>query len=113
METGYVSALTDMFGGKRTCSLISLGGVPSRACRRFVRRLSEQADIPVYAFVDCDPYGVANIYRSLKVGSGNAAHVNHLFCVPKARFLGVTPDDIRSQMSTHPLKDIDVKPMMR
>ena len=65
-----------------------------RACRRFVRRLSEQADIPVYAFVDCDPYGIANIYRSLKVG-GNAAHVNHLFCVPKA-LLGVTPEDIKS-----------------
>jgi DNA topoisomerase-6 subunit A len=98
------------FWRKRNCILVSLGGVPSRACRRFVRRLSEQADIPVYAFVDCDPYGIANIYRSLKVGSGNAAHVNHLFCVPKARFLGVTPDDIKKyKLPTHPLKEIDIK----
>jgi len=98
------------FWRKKNCILISLGGVPSRACRRFVRRLSEQANIPVYAFVDCDPYGIANIYRSLKVGSGNAAHVNHLFCVPKARFLGVTPDDIKKyKLPTHPLKEIDIK----
>ena len=84
--------------------------MPSRACRRFVRRLSEQADIPVYAFVDCDPYGIANIYRSLKVGSGNAAHVNHLFCVPKAALLGVTPEDIKKyKLPTHPLKEIDIK----
>ena len=98
------------FWRKKNCILISLGGVPSRACRRFVRRLSEQADIPVYAFVECDPYGIANIYRSLKVGSGNAAHVNHLFCVPKARFLGVTPEDIKKyKLPTHPLKEIDIK----
>ena len=98
------------FWRRKNCILVSLGGVPSRACRRFVRRLSEQAKIPVFAFVDCDPYGIANIYRSLKVGSGNAAHVNHLFCVPGARFLGVTPNDIKKyKLPTHPLKDIDIK----
>jgi DNA topoisomerase-6 subunit A len=75
-----------------------------------VRRLSEQCKLPVYAFVDCDPYGISNIYRTLKVGSGNAAHINKFFCVPNATFLGVTPDDIREyDLPTHPLKDVDVK----
>ena len=73
------------------CILVSMGGVPTRATRRFIRRLSDDLKIPVYAFVDCDPYGICNIYRTLKVGSGNAAHLNEFFCVPKARFLGVTP----------------------
>ena len=59
-------------------------GVPTRATRRFIRRMSEELDIEVYAFVDCDPYGICNIYRTLKVGSGNAAHVNDVFCVPKS-----------------------------
>ena len=40
------------------------------------------------------PYGFANIYRTLKAGSGNAAHINRFFCVPRAQFLGVTPQDI-------------------
>ncbi len=92
------------------CILISLGGVPTRACRRFVRRLSDEKGIPVYVFVDGDPYGFSNIYRTLKVGSGNAAHLNEYFCVPQARFLGITPQDIVDyELPTHPLKDVDVK----
>lgn len=98
------------FWRKQKCILIEMGGVPSRACRRFVRKLSEQANIPVYAFTDCDPYGFANIYRTLKVGSGNAAHINQFFCVPNATFLGVTPQDIVDyKLPTHPLKEVDVK----
>lgn len=92
------------------CILISMGGVPSRACRRFTRRLADEHKLPVYVFTDGDPYGYFNIYRTLKVGSGNAAHLNEFFCVPQARFLGVTPDDIRQyDLPTHPLKDVDRK----
>jgi len=92
------------------CVLVSMGGVPTRATRRFVRRLSEAKKIPVYAFVDGDPYGICNIYRTLKVGSGNAAHVNQYFCVPNATFLGVTPQDVLDyDLPTHPLKDVDIK----
>lgn len=95
---------------KANCILVSMGGVPTRACRRFIRRLSETKKIPVYAFVDSDPYGFGNIYRTLKVGSGNAAHINKYFCVPNARFLGVTPQDIIDyKLPTHPLKEIDIK----
>jgi DNA topoisomerase-6 subunit A len=94
------------------CVLVSMAGVPTRATRRFIRLLSEEKRIPVYAFVDCDPYGIANIYRSLKVGSGNAAHINRFFCVPNASFLGVTPKDIvdfKLEDATHPLVQVDVK----
>jgi DNA topoisomerase-6 subunit A len=92
------------------CILVSMAGVPTRSTRRFIRKLSDDCELPVYAFVDCDPYGISNIYRTLKVGSGNAAHLNQFFCVPQARYLGVTPDDIREyQLPTHPLLDVDVK----
>jgi len=92
------------------CILISLGGVPTRACRRFIRRLSDDCKLPVYVFVDGDPYGYSNIYRTLKVGSGNAAHLNEFFCVPQAKFLGVTPQDIVDyELPTHPLKEVDIK----
>ncbi len=98
------------FYDKHHCILVSMGGVPSRACRRFVRRLSDNKKLPVYVFTDGDPYGYLNIYRTLKVGSGNAAHLNEFFCVPKARFLGVTPDDIvEYELPTHPLKEVDKK----
>lgn len=97
---------------RANCILVSMGGVPTRACRRFVRRLSESAKIPVYAFTDCDPYGIGNIYRTLKVGSGNAAHINQFFCVPGATYLGLTPQDIVEyglNKATHPLGDQDRK----
>jgi len=98
------------FWKKQGCILISLGGVPTRACRRFIRRLADDKNLPVYVFTDGDPYGYANIYRTLKVGSGNAAHINKFFCVPQARFIGVTPQDIIDyKLPTHPLKDIDIK----
>jgi len=92
--------------------LISMGGVPTRACRRFIRRLADDKKIPVYAFVDGDPYGITNIYRTLKVGSGNNAHLNQFFCVPQASYLGVTPQDIidyKLKDATHPLEEVDIK----
>jgi DNA topoisomerase-6 subunit A len=95
---------------KANCVLVSMGGVPTRACRRFIRRLADEMKIPVYVFTDGDPYGYLNIYRTLKVGSGNAAHINKYFCVPQAKFIGVTPQDVIDyKLPTHPLKDIDIK----
>ena len=100
------------FWRKKKCILIETMGVPTRATRRFIRKLSDAKKIPVYAFVDCDPYGISNIYRTLKVGSGNAAHLSQFFCVPKATYLGVTPQDIidfKLQDATHALGETDIK----
>ena len=112
IETGgmFQRLQSHRFWERSNCILIEMGGVPTRAVRRFVRRLSDEKKLPVYAFVDCDPYGIANIYRTIKVGSGSAAHVNKFFCVPATRFLGVTPQDIIDyDLPTHPLKDVDIK----
>jgi len=112
IETGgmFQRLQSHKFWRSANCILVSMGGVPTRATRRFIRRLADEKKIPVYAFVDCDPYGVSNIYRTLKVGSGNAAHINQFFCVPQAHFLGVTPQDIKDyDLPTHPLKDVDIK----
>ena len=94
------------------CILVELAGVPSRATRRFIRRMADSCKLPVYAFTDCDPYAFANIYRTLKVGSGNAAHISRFFCVPQAQFLGVTPQDIidhKLMDATHKLQPVDIK----
>ncbi|MAF99330.1 MAG: DNA topoisomerase VI [Nanoarchaeota archaeon] len=95
---------------KANCIIIGMGGVPTRSARRFIRKLSDAHKLPVYVFTDGDPYGFGSIYRTLKVGSGNAAHINEYFCVPNAIFLGVTPQDIEDyKLPTHPLKDVDIK----
>jgi DNA topoisomerase-6 subunit A len=97
---------------KAKCILISMSGVPTRACRRFIRRLADDRNLPVLVFTDGDPYGYCNIYRTLKVGSGQAAHINTFFCVPQAHYLGVTPWDIKEfhlEDATHPLEEVDIK----
>jgi len=112
IETGGVfqRLQSHKFWQSANCILVSMAGVPTRATRRFIRKLSDECKIPVYAFVDCDPYGISNIYRTLKVGSGNAAHLSQFFCVPQARYLGVTPQDIVDyELPTHPLLEVDVK----
>lgn len=100
------------FFERANCILVSMSGVPTRACRRFVRRVADDLKLPVLAFTDGDPYGYCNIYRTLKVGSGQAAHINRYFCVPQVHFLGVTPQDILDyhlEDATHPLEDVDIK----
>jgi DNA topoisomerase-6 subunit A len=100
------------FWQKANCILVEMAGVPARATRRFIRRLTDDSDLPVYCFTDCDPYGFANIYRTLKAGSGNAAHINQFYSVPRAQFLGVTPQDIVDyglSDATHPLLKTDIK----
>jgi DNA topoisomerase VI subunit A len=97
---------------KADCVLVSMSGVPTRACRRFIRRLADDQNLPVLVFTDGDPYGYCNIYRTLKVGSGQSAHINRFFCVPQARYLGVTPQDIIDydlEDATHPLEEADIK----
>ncbi|MHC4972773.1 MAG: DNA topoisomerase IV subunit A [Planctomycetota bacterium] len=94
------------------CILVEMAGVPTRATRRFIRRLADAHNLAVYAFTDCDPYAFANIYRTLKVGSGNAAHISRFFCVPQAHYLGVTPQDIidhKLMDATHQLQAVDIK----
>ncbi len=101
-----------LFYEQAECILISMSGVPTRACRRFIRRLADDQNLPVMVFTDGDPYGYCNIYRTLKVGSGQAAHINRYFCVPQARYLGVTPQDIIDyglEDATHPLEAVDIK----
>lgn len=100
------------FFEKANCILVSMSGVPTRACRRFLRRLADDMGLEVLAFTDGDPYGYCNIYRTLKAGSGQAAHINRYFCVPQVKFLGVTPQDIidyRLEDAAHPLEDVDIK----
>jgi DNA topoisomerase-6 subunit A len=112
IETGgmFQRLQSHRFWERANCILVDMGGVPTRAVRRFVRRLADEQGLAVYAFVDCDPYGIANIYRTIKVGSGSSAHINRFFCVPTAKFLGVTPQDIIDyELPTHQLKEVDIK----
>jgi len=60
---------------------------------------------------DCILVSMAGVpTRAVRRFIRNNAHLNSFFCVPKAHFLGVTPQDIVDyKLPTHPLKDVDIK----
>jgi DNA topoisomerase-6 subunit A len=72
--------------------LIHLAGQAPRGTRRLIRRLNTELKLPVYAFVDGDPWGV-HIYNVIASGSAAAAHLTGL-TTPDAIWMGLTATDI-------------------
>ena len=86
---------------------------PTRATRRFVRqacpRPMQDPRLRLRRLRSLRHF--SNIYRTLKVGSGQHGPPEPASSAcRKARFLGVTPQDILDyELPTHPLLDVDVK----
>ncbi|GAB4314611.1 MAG: DNA topoisomerase IV subunit A [Methanobacteriaceae archaeon] len=88
--------------------IVGLKGQAARATRRFLKRVNEELNLPVYICNDGDPWGF-HIAMVIISGSAKLAHVNHELATPNAKFLGVTASDIINyDLPTDPLKDIDV-----
>ena len=82
------------FWNKESCLLITAKGMPDRATRRFVRRLNEEYNLPIYVLTDGDPYGWY-IYSVYKSGSIKLSYESDRLATPEAKFVGVTATDIR------------------
>lgn len=83
----------DKFWRKHNCILIGAQGQAARGTRRLIKRLSEEFNLPVYVFCDCDAYGWY-IYSVIKTGSMNLAHTSEKLATPNAKFIGLTMSDI-------------------
>uniref|UniRef100_A0A7J3QF37 Type 2 DNA topoisomerase 6 subunit A n=1 Tax=Ignisphaera aggregans TaxID=334771 RepID=A0A7J3QF37_9CREN len=81
------------FWRKYKAILITSAGQPDRATRRFVRRLNEELNLPVYILTDADPYGWY-IYSVFRIGSITLSYESERLATPKAKFLGVSMSDI-------------------
>ncbi len=89
------------FWRKYRAILVTGSGQPDRATRRFVRRLHDEYNLPVYVITDSDPYGWY-IYFVYKVGSINLSYESERLATPKARFLGVQMSDVFGYGSKKP-----------
>ncbi len=101
----------DKFWKKVNCVLVTTQGQAARGVRRVIQRLSDENKLPVYVFTDLDAYGLY-IYSVIKFGSISLAHVSDRLGTPKAKFLGLTMDDIdefKLQNFTIKAKDVDIK----
>jgi DNA topoisomerase VI, subunit A len=75
--------------------LVTSAGQPDRATRRFVRRLNEELNLPVYILTDSDPYGFY-IYSVFRVGSITLSYESERLATPKARFWGSSRVDLQA-----------------
>lgn len=82
----------DKFWSKHNCILIHGQGMAPRGVRRLLHRLVNELNIPLYVFVDNDPWGFY-IYSVIKQGSINLAYESMRMAVPSAKFIGLSSFD--------------------
>ncbi len=80
------------FWQKHRCVLLHGQGQPPRGVRRLLCRMVEELKLPLYVFVDNDPWGYY-IYSVVKQGSINLAYESRRMAVPSARFVGLSSFD--------------------
>ncbi|MBI3828126.1 MAG: DNA topoisomerase IV subunit A [Planctomycetes bacterium] len=82
----------DKFWRKHKCIILHGGGQPPRGVRRLCYRFVNELKLPLYVYVDNDPWGYY-IYSVLKQGSINLAFESQRMAVPSARFIGLSSFD--------------------
>lgn len=82
----------DKFWKKHKCILVHGQGMAPRGVRRLLYRLQTELKLPIYVFVDNDPWGFY-IYSVIKQGSIKLAYESRRMAVPKARFIGLSSFD--------------------
>ncbi|XP_064460695.1 meiotic recombination protein SPO11-like [Ornithodoros turicata] len=75
------------------CVLITGKGFPDVNTREMLRRLHDDLDVPVYALVDADPYGIEIL---CVYAFGSLALADETLAVPRIRWLGIHPSDIET-----------------
>jgi len=97
IETGgmFDRLVENGFDTSSRAVLVHLKGQPARSTRRFIKRLSEEKNIPVLVFTDCDPWSY-RIFASVAYGAIKTAHISEYLATPASQYLGVTPADIEN-----------------
>ncbi len=110
IETGgmFARLAENQFDSKANCTLVHLKGQPARSTRRLIKRLNEEAGLPVVVFTDGDPWSF-RIFASVAYGAIKTAHISEYLATPTAQYLGVTPSDIINyDLPSDKLTDRDV-----
>ena len=82
----------DKFWRRHQCILVTGQGQPPRGVRRLLHRLVDELKLPLYVFVDNDPWGYY-IHSVVKQGSINLAFESARMAIPDARFVGLSSYD--------------------
>jgi len=110
IETGgmYARLIENGFPERYGCILVHLSGQPARSTRRLIKRLNDEAGLPVTVFTDGDPWSF-RIFASVAYGAIKTAHISDYLATPAAQFIGITASDILNyDLPTDRLSDKDL-----
>jgi DNA topoisomerase VI subunit A len=110
-EAMFERLIEEGFPKDNNCLLIGVGGQAARGARRLIHRVHTELELPTYVFTDGDPYGWY-IYSVIKQGSMALAAHSEFMSVPKAQYIGMTLDDVKTyklENVTEQMKDGDIK----
>jgi len=88
----YQRFLEEKVPQKYKAIVVHTAGQAPRATRKFIRRLNQELELPVYIFSDADPWGM-HIASVIIFGSALSAHVRELN-VPDGVWAGLWASDI-------------------
>ncbi|MBT4192147.1 MAG: DNA topoisomerase IV subunit A [Candidatus Diapherotrites archaeon] len=110
-EAMFERLIEEGFPKANKCLLIGVGGQAARGARRLIHRVHTELELPTYVFTDGDPYGWY-IYSVIKQGSMALAAHSEFMSIPKAQYIGMTLDDVKTyklENVTEQMKDGDIK----
>lgn len=92
-DAAYNRLAEDRFYNHFPCILLTGKGQPDVATRMFLRRITSELKLPVFAFVDSDPYGlkILSVYMS---GSKAMSYDSASLTTPDIKWLGLRPSDL-------------------
>ncbi len=92
-QAAFLRLAEDKFYEKYPCVIITGSGQPNVATRIFLRRMSYELQLPVFAIMDSDPYGL-DILRVYGLGSKALSYESYELATPNIKWLGVRPTDL-------------------
>ncbi len=81
------------FWRKYPCILLTAQGVGNVAVRMFLKRLSKELNLPVFALVDADPFGMY-IFSVYLRGSKRLSYESPFLATPNIKLLGLLTRDL-------------------
>ncbi|HUU78931.1 MAG TPA: hypothetical protein VMX55_11335 [candidate division Zixibacteria bacterium] len=92
-QAAFLRLAEDKFYEKYPCVIMTGSGQPNVATRIFLRTMSHDLQLPVFAIMDSDPYGL-DILRVYGLGSKALSYESYELATPDIKWLGVRPSDL-------------------
>ncbi|HKZ42353.1 MAG TPA: hypothetical protein VJ044_15420, partial [Candidatus Hodarchaeales archaeon] len=103
----------DRFWEYLPCIIVTAKGQPDLATRAFVKRLRSELQIPIFGFMDADPYGL-DILRVYTIGSKAMSMETSELAVTDIKWLGLLPSDLdKYKIPKEALIDMSERDMVR